>query len=236
MFKYVLILTLYICLELSAQGGIDIPEVLVTGGSFDMGCTVEQEIDCRENEYPIKQVRVESFYMSKYEVTQELWKQIMGNNPSNFRPSDPRGKACKKCPVESVNWFDVKHFIEKLNQKTSKNYRLPTESEWEYAARGGDKSRYTRFSGGENLKVLGWYYQNSHNKTHPVGSKKPNELGLYDMSGNIWEWCSNTYKGKAVVRGGSWVSYFWDTRTSVTDLLEKKKQRIDVGFRLARSK
>lgn len=229
MYKYVLVLVLHMGSNLVAQGNLNIPEVLISGGSFDMGCTVEQEIDCYENEYPVRQVQVSSFYMSIYEVTQELWFEVMRNAPSHFR-------SCKKCPVESITWFDIQDFIAKLNQKTGKNYRLPTEVEWEFAARGGQKASYTRFAGGEDIKALAWCEENSGNKTHPVGLKAPNELGLYDMSGNVWEWCSDSRQDKAVVRGGGWHSHFWDTRVSVTDSHDKRKLSKSIGFRVVRSK
>jgi formylglycine-generating enzyme required for sulfatase activity len=159
-----------------------VPEmVFIQGGTFQMG---SNEGD--DDEKPVHTVTVGSFYMGKYEVTQNQWKAIMGGNPSNF--SD-----CINCPVESVSWNNVQEFIQKLNQRTGKSFRLPTEAEWEYAARGGNQSRGYTYSGGNNLDEVAWYDGNSGNKTHPVGQKGPNELGLYDMSGNVWEWCGDWY-------------------------------------------
>lgn len=154
--------------------------------------------------------------ISKYEVTQKQWVELMGNNPGNF-------KSCDDCPVNMVSWNDVQEFIKKLNLRTGKKYRLPTEAEWEYAAKGGKKSKKLKFSGSDNVNDVAWYYNNSENKVHPVGQKQPNELGIYDMSGNVWEWCSDLYDGNYfssrmqdnpkgpingtshVLKGGSWL-------------------------------
>ena len=157
--------------------------VLVEGGTFQMGSN-----DGRDDEKPVHAVSVPTFYMGKYEVTQKLWQEIMGNNPSGL-------KNCDNCPVENVSWDDIREFLRKLNAKTGKNYQLPTEAEWEYAARGGNKSRNYKYSGSDNPDSVAWYGYNSDSKIHPVGQKQPNELGLYDMSGNVWEWCSDWYNG-----------------------------------------
>ena len=211
----------------------DLPKtemVFVQGGTFTMGCTDEQGSDCESNEKPAHQVTLSDYYIGKYEVTQGFWKKVMGNNPSNF-------KYCgDDCPVENVSWDDCQIFINKLNQLTGKRFRLPTEAEWEYAARGGNKANYqTKYAGSNALGEVSWYYQNCDVKytggyedngrklgTHTVGTKKPNALGIYDMSGNVWELCNDWYgdyssggvtnpKGAAtgylrVFRGGSWYS------------------------------
>ena len=160
--------------------------VKVRGGKFKMGCTVEQGEDCYDNEKPVRNVKLSNFSIGKYEVTQKLWKLVMGSNPSNFKRDD--------LPVEGVSWDDVQIFISVLNAVTGKKYRLPTEAEWEFAARGGNKSKGYKYSGSNNLDEVGWYNDKSSvKKTNPVGQKKPNELGIYDMSGNVYEWCGDLY-------------------------------------------
>ncbi len=168
------------------SSGIYIEMIYVEGGSFMMGCTSEQGNDCWDNEKPAHKVSVDGFYIGKYEVTQGQWKSIMGTNPSKF-------KNCDQCPVEQVDWNNTQEFIQKLNQQTGKTYRLPTEAEWEYAARGGNETKGYKYAGGNLVDGVAWCYYNSNYKTQPVGEKKPNELGIYDMSGNVEEWCSDWY-------------------------------------------
>lgn len=179
--------------------------VKVEGGTFTMGIGNEAH-----------QVELSSFYMQKAEVTQELWEAVMGSNPSE-------DKAWKKNPVTNVSWDDCQKFIKKLNKITGKKYRLPTEAEWEYAARGGKLSKGYIYAGSDELDEVAWHAENSNSKVQHVAEKKPNELGLYDMSGNVWEWCADwygDYRLKAqkdpigpdngsfkVIRGGSW-NYF----------------------------
>ncbi len=142
-----------------------------------------------------------NFYIGKYPVTQAQWQAVMGVNPSKFKGDNN--------PVENVSWDDCQDFIKGLNQKTGRKFRLPKEKEWEYAARGGNMSRKYTFSGGNSLDSVGWYKNNSRQKTHPVGQLKPNELGIYDMSGNVWEWCEDLYQPSSpnrVFRGGSWLN------------------------------
>lgn len=165
--------------------GVEFTMVAVEGGTFTMGATSEQGSDAVEDEKPAHEVTLSDYYIGQTEVTQALWKAVMGSNPSNF--------AGDNLPVESVSWDDCQEFIQKLNQLTGKQFRLPTEAEWEYAARGGRKSRGYKYAGGNNIGSVAWYDDNSGYKTHPVATKQANELGIYDMSGNVSEWCSDWY-------------------------------------------
>ena len=171
-------------------GNVKFVMVKVSGGTFTMGATSEMK-DSFDDEKPTHQVTLSSYYIGETEVTQALWKAVMGSNPSHFK-GDNR-------PVERVSWNDCQTFISKLNALTGKNFRLPTEAEWEFAARGGNQSRHTQFSGSSRINDVAWYGGNSGDKTHPVKTKRPNELGIYDMTGNVREWCQDWY--------GSYSSY-----------------------------
>ncbi|MBR5638386.1 MAG: SUMF1/EgtB/PvdO family nonheme iron enzyme [Muribaculaceae bacterium] len=159
--------------------------VYVEGGTFTMGATSEQGDDAFDEEKPAHEVTLSPYYIGQTEVTQELWMAVMGYNPSYFKGA--------KRPVECVSWDECQEFIRRLNEKTGKRFRLPTEAEWECAARGGKKSNGYKYSGSNNINDVAWYDENSGNKTHDVASKHPNELGIYDMSGNVAEWCSDWY-------------------------------------------
>lgn len=159
--------------------------VSVEGGTFTMGATSEQGREANDGEKPAHRVTLSSFSIGKYEVTQEEWQAVMGSNPSFFKGA--------KRPVDCLSWNDCQKFIHKLNYMTGKQFRLPTEAEWEFATRGGNKSRGYKYAGSDSLGYVAWYGSNSNRQTHNVGCKQPNELGLYDMSGNVWEWCQDKY-------------------------------------------
>jgi formylglycine-generating enzyme required for sulfatase activity len=193
--------------------GVTFKMIAVEGGTFTMGCTEEQGGECEGWEKPAHQVTLSSFHIGETVVTQGLWRQVMESNPSKF-------VGCDECPVEMASWNDSQRFIEKLNRLTGKRFRLPTEAEWEFAARGGNCSCGYKYSGSNHIDEIAWYKGNSNAKPQPVKRKRSNELGLYDMSGNVWEFCSDILgpytmesqinpKGAIsgstrVGRGGSW--------------------------------
>lgn len=202
--------------------GVKFTMVPVEGGTFTMGATSEQGSDAFDNEKPAHQVTLSDYYIGQTEVTQALWEAVMGSNPSCHKGDN--------LPVEQVSWDDCQVFIQKLNQLTGKQFRLSTEAEWEYAARGGRKSRGYKYAGGNNIGSVAWYCDNSGTGTHPVAAKQANELGVYDMSGNVWEWCSDRYgdyqsssqsdpQGPSsgsvrVGRGGCYYCFVWNCRVS----------------------
>ena len=197
--------------EVLRVGNVSYRMKYVSGGTFTMGATSEMG-NPYDAEKPTHQVTLSSYYIGETEVTQALWKAVMGSNPSYFKGDD--------LPVEDVSWDDCQTFISKLNALTGERFRLPTEAEWEFAARGGNQSRHTPYSGSSRIDDVAWYDDNSGYKTHPVKTKQPNELGIYDMAGNVWEWCQDWYGrynsyaqtnptgadsgSDRVFRGGSW--------------------------------
>lgn len=221
-------------------GDVEIEMVYVEGGSFTMGATAEQG-DAYSEETPKHQVTLSNFHIGKYEVTQALWQAVMSNNPSRFKGANR--------PVEQVSWDDCQEFICKLNNLTNAHFRLPTEAEWEYAARGGKQSRGFKYAGSNNLGSVAWYNNNSGNETHPVGQKSPNELGLYDMSGNVLEWCQDWFDNYSansqtnpmgpssgpgrVNRGGSWDGYVGWCRSSYRNTSTPSLRLSYLGLRLA---
>ena len=222
--------------------GIEFKMLRVQGGTFQMGATSEQDDYAYDDEYHVHSVTLSDYYIGQTQVTQELWEAVMGSNPSYF-------KGNNQCPVEKVSWDDCQEFIKKLNRLTGKNFRLPTEAEWEYAARGGNKSKGYKYSGSNDADAVAWYDKNSGSKTHPVAQKQSNELGLYDMSGNVWEWCQDWYgkyssrsqsnpKGAntgsyRVMRGGSWINGARFVRVSDRIYFAPDYRSGNFGLRLA---
>jgi sulfatase modifying factor 1 len=233
--------------QIEIMKSIDSRMVKVMGGSYTMGCTDDKDTSCYYWEKPAHKVNLHDFSIGKYSVTQKEWETIMGYNPTF-------SKQCPECPVENISWDDAQKFITKLNLLSGKNYRLPTEAEWEYAAKGGSKSHGYRYAGDNDIKAVAWYHGNSGKGTQPVGKLKPNELGLYDMSGNVWQWCSDWFYGEyyttsppdnpkgpdgtsdnyRVVRGGSWWYEAPHCRITNRDRYPTDAKDDDVGFRLAR--
>ena len=230
-------------ISIPVKDGINIEMVKVEAGTFMMGATSELK-DPDDDEKPVHQVILTNdYYMGKYEVTQALWEAVMGSNPSEYKGDN--------LPVEMVSWNDCQEFISKLNSMTGRKFRLPTEAEWEYAARGGKKSRSYQYSGSSNISDVAWYDGNSGSKAHPVGTKQANELGIYDMSGNVYEWCSDWYGSYSsssqtnptgadsgssrVYRGGSWIYIAWLCRLSYRAGNTPGYRSYGLGLRLALS-
>lgn len=222
--------------------GIDSSELVwVEGGIFKMGSSMNK------SEKPIHKVNISSFAFGKYPVTQELWMAVMGNNPSYF--------IGDKRPVDRVSWGEIQEFFQKINQDKrllyDQGFRLPSEAEWEYAARGGLNSRRYRYAGGEKLDEVGWYLENSNYETKEVGLKLPNSLNLYDLSGNVWEWCEDQFHkdykhalddGSALLgmendswrsqRGGSWDSISDSCRPCARGANSPSRRFSNTGFRV----
>lgn len=230
---------LYVWFQINPLAPLPEPDMVhLPGGTFLIGSEKDKDPDAEEDEQP-RQVIIGPFSIGKYEVTQSQWKRIMRNNPSHF------SQCGDDCPVENVSYKDVQRFIETLNRQTGKRYRLPTEAEWEYACRSGGETQ--KYCGGGDVDALGWHGDNSEGKTHPVGSKAPNGLGLYDLSGNVWEWsCSSyveRYNGteikcadsgeRRVIRGGSWGVKSARLRSAIRDWLKLDDRYSSLGFRLA---
>ncbi len=223
--------------------GVSFEMMFVEGGTFQMGGTSEQGRHAEGDEKPVHNVTLSNYFIGQTEVTLALWQAVMGSNPS-WNKGD-------NLPVEKVSWNDCQMFITKLNQLTGQKFRLPTEAEWEYAARGGKLSKGYKYSGSNSIADVAWYTNNSSYNTHPVATKRPNELGLYDMSGNVWEWCQDWYGSYSsstqsnptgpssgsdrVLRGGSWAFYAGSCRVSSRLDYEPSRTSDNLGFRLALS-
>jgi formylglycine-generating enzyme len=209
--------------------------VFVSGGCFRMGSA-----NGNSDERPVHDACVTDFFIGKYEVTQGQWLKVMGNNPSRFN------RCGDDCPVEQVSWSDTQEFIRRLNSLTGKKYRLPTEAEWEYACKSGGKD--DTYCGGNDSDAVTWYDRNSAGRTHPVGQKQPNGLGIYDMSGNVWEWVQDwkgeylgsnqqdptgpTLSSTRVRRGGSWQYGAGQSRAGWRSSGYPDDRALDLGFRL----
>lgn len=228
--------------EMLTVKGVNYAMARVDGGTFTMGGTSEHFGDVQADERPVHSVTLSTYYIGKTEVTQALWKAVMGSNPSTVKGAN--------LPVTDVSWDDCQRFISRLNSLTGMKFRLPTEAEWEYACRGGNKSRNYKYAGSALSDGVAWYESNSGDGTHPVGTKKANELGIHDMAGNVWEWCADWYgryssvasvnpKGpqsgdSRVFRGGSWFSEAADCRAACRDKSAPTYSSGTLGFRLAR--
>lgn len=215
--------------------------VFVEGGDFYIG---SNDSNADVDELNIRPVHVDDFYIGQYEITQAEWKVVMRGNPSFFHGDN--------LPVECVSWENAMFFIEKLNKRTGRHFRQPTPEEWEYAARGGKFAKGQTYSGGNNLTEVGWVDANSGGNTHPVGRLKPNQLGLYDMTGNVHEWCDGEYdslyyamdtimnrdiafKDIRIFKGGSWASHTRHCRISNINYNSREFRNFTIGFRLAES-
>ena len=227
--------------------GVSFKMIYVEGGTFTMGCTSEQGGDCIKDEKPTHQVTVSSYSIGETEVTQALWKAVMGSVPIDGHGWNTIYGLGDNIPAYCVSWIDVQRFIRELNRMTGRTFRLPTEAEWEYAARGGNKSKEYKYSGSNEIGEVAWSNRNIEHGTHsqPVKTKKANELGIYDMSGNVWEWCEDvwySYDSSAkrnpyfdsyhVTRGGSWGHYPSNCRVSYRASCKDLTYDFDLGFRL----
>ena len=226
--------------------GVTFKMIYVEGGTFDMGATTEQGNEAEKDEYPMHSVTLDGYYIGKYEVTQEFWLAVMGSWPGTAQTNSYGVGA--NYPAYYISWDDCQKFISRLNRLTGATFRLPTEAEWEYAERGGNQSCHYKYSGSNNVDEVAWYIGNSENTTHPVGTKSPNELGIYDMSGNVWEWCSDWYgdysaeaqtnpQGPStgsdrVLRGGSWSYYAKYCRVSNRYYHDPSDSYFNLGLRL----
>ncbi len=232
--------------------GINMKMIWVEGGDFLMGCTSEQGGDCGSDEQNVRRVTVDGYYIGMLEVTQEQWEKVVGTNiyqqKSKAGGSSTYGVG-PTYPMYYVSWEEAMEFCRLLSQKTGKTYTLPTEAQWEYAARGGKNPDGTKYSGSNMIDVVGWYSDNSGSSTHPCGTKRANSLGIYDMSGNVWEWCKDWYANSYVSydtnnpvgpssgfnrvnRGGGWGSTASGCRVADRSYYSPDDRRGNLGFRV----
>lgn len=222
--------------------------VLVEAGGFSLGSDSPL---ARKREQPVRPVTLDAFYIGKYELTQDIFEQVMGWNYSYFQ--------CANCPVNNVSWFNMQLFIKRLNVITGMKFSLPTEAQWAYAAKGGNKSKSFKYSGSNNISDVAWFADNANKKSHPVGLKLPNELGLYDMTGNLWEFCLDdmsrkaysrieshnpfigdkddlTRKAMKVIRGGGYEFSATESLVFMRDGATNNVRMPDIGYRLVMNK
>ena len=250
-------------------GNIRFKMIRVEGGSLEIGATKEQE-DCAEkNEYPAHTITLPPFYIAQFPVTQNIWELVMGYNKSYFKSKEEKLSSSQKTiphgvwltmdvllgmfannldsdkghfPIENVTLDEAKEFVRRLSKMTNIHFSLPSEEEWEYAARGGQKSKHYRFAGSDNIEDIAWYRDNANQSTHPVGEKLPNELGIFDMCGNVWEWTETTAHSYAIDvkpegncyirRGGSWWHEEKNCRVSRRYASDHSKKTSGLGLRL----
>ncbi|MBO5961187.1 MAG: SUMF1/EgtB/PvdO family nonheme iron enzyme [Paludibacteraceae bacterium] len=234
--------------------GINMKMIWVEGGDFLMGCTSEQGGDCSSDEQNVRRVTVDGYYIGMLEVTQEQWEKVVGTSvyqqwtKAGYSGSFYCGVG-SNYPMFCVSWEEAMEFCRLLSQKTGKTYTLPTEAQWEYAARGGKNPDGTKYSGSNMIDVVGWYTDNSDSSTHPCGTKRANSLGIYDMSGNVWEWCKDWYSSSylsydtnnpvgpssgsdRVYRGGSWYSSASYCRVAIRHSYSPGNRDSYLGFRV----
>jgi len=233
--------------------GINMKMIWVEGGDFLMGCTSEQGGDCESDEQNVRRVTVDGYYIGMLEVTQEQWEKVVGTSVTQQRnkanSSWSMAGVGPTYPMYYVSWEEAMEFCRLLSQKTGKTYTLPTEAQWEYAARGGKNPDGTKYSGSNMIDVVGWYKDNSGSSTHPCGTKRANSLGIYDMSGNVWEWCKDWYSNSylsydtnnpvgpssgssRVFRGGSWYDSASFCRVASRGNFSPGSRDADLGFRV----
>jgi formylglycine-generating enzyme required for sulfatase activity len=228
---------------ITLPSGVNLELVYVQGGIFSMG---GDDPEAPDREKPVHKVQLSDFFIGRYPVTQEVWQAVMGDNPSRFKG--------EKRPVEGVSWEDAQKMLPRLNQQSGEDFRLPAEAEWEYAARGGRHSQGYKYAGSDRLKQVGWYRENSDGETREVGRLLANELGIHDMSGNVYEWCQDWYDDESyaachkrglvenpqgpdtgtrrVLRGGGYFGYPLRCRAVDRDRYRPEFRGGGIGFRL----
>lgn len=233
-------------------GGVSFTMIYVEGGTFTMGCTSEQGGDCEDDEKAVHTVTLSDYYIGQTEVTQALWQAVMGTTIQQQAKKGTYNTTLygtgSNYPMYYVSWKECDAFVKKLSQLTGRRFALPTEAQWEYAARGGKKSGHFKYAGSNSIGDVAWYDGNSNSSTHPVAIKSPNELGLYDMSGNVWEWCQDLYGAYSttsqtnpsgpssgsfrVYRGGGWGSNAQYCRVAYRSLSTPTDRYGNLGFRV----